>query len=169
MAIRVVGALLVAALAADARASVTVSAFAGWQDLRLSPRREVRRDASGDAPSIGGRIVAKLDLLGLGLALEHRSGTTQPWASSVLLGALVDVGPVLRLEALAEAGRWGDDVGALLGARGNWLLGFRPGLSVPLGGSAVRLGVSGIVRWNSTRGTFGPPELGSVGWIGLEL
>jgi hypothetical protein len=171
MAIRAAAALLVAALASKASASVTVSAFAGWSDVRLSTAREVARGESGDASSIGGSVVAKLNLLGVGLSIEHHGGTTQPWASSVLMGALVDVGRTLRLEALAEAGRWGDDVGALFGSRGSWLFGVRPGLSVPLrlGGPAVRLGVSGIVRWNTAAGAFGPPEFGSVGWLGLEL
>ena len=170
MAIRAAAALfLVVTSASEASASVTVSAFAGWSDVRLSTHREVTRDVSGDATSIGGSILAKLDLLGLGLSLEHRGGTAQPWASSVLMGGLVDVGRALRLEALAEAGRWGDDVGALFGTRGSWLVGLRPGLSVPLGGSGLRLGLSGIVRWNTSRGAFGPPEVGSVGWIGFQL
>ena len=90
-------------------------------------------------------------------------------ASLVLLGVVFDLLPSLRLEALGEGGRAGPAFGDLFGSNGSWFLGLRPGVSFRLLPTPVRFGISGLVRWPESGGSFQSANYGIVGRVGFEI
>ncbi len=164
-----VGALLAAP---DARAdSLTLEAIGGWQNLQPSSTSVGNAIAGREGTAIvGGDVLANLGGLGLGLGVDKTvSGSAQPWAGSLMAGLLIDLPLSLRIDALGEIGRRAGAFGDLFHSTGVTFLGLRPGVSFRLGSSAVRLGVTGLVRWPTGSGASGSPDYGIVGRVGLEL
>lgn len=164
-----VGALLAAPAArAD---SLTLEAIGGWQNLQPSSTSVGNAIAGREGTAIvGGDALANLGGLGLGLGVDKTvSGSAQPWAGSLMAGLLIDLPLSLRIDALGEIGRRAGAFGDLFHSSGVAFLGLRPGVSFRLGPSAVRLGVTGLVRWPTGSGASGSPDYGIVGRVGLEL
>ncbi len=169
--------LVALAVASPARAdsssysSFTIEGLAGWQSLRASA------DGLGSAISgregtaiVGGDVLGRFDMLGLGVSLDKTvSGNGKPWAGSIMAGFLFDLLPSLRLEALGEIGRRATDFGDMFKSVGSTFVGFRPGVSVRLAVTPVRLGVSALVRWPTKGGDFNSPDYGLVGRVGIEF
>ncbi len=164
-------AALAVAPAARANYSLTVEGLGGWQNLQLS-RQSVGNAVGGSEGTaiVGGDVLADLDGLGLGVAVDKTvSGNAQPWAGSLMAGFLFDLLPSFRIDALGEIGRRGRDFGNLFDSGGATFLGLRPGVSFRLFPSPVRLGVTGLVRWPTSGGDFGSPDYGFVGRVGIEF
>jgi hypothetical protein len=154
--------------------SLTLEAYGGWQHLNINnAATSVANATTGNEGTaiIGGDVLAKLTLFGIGLTLDKTvSGNGgQPWAGALLAGVVLDLLPSLRIEGLGEAGRLGRDFGDMFGSNGAWFLGLRPGVSFRLLPTPLRFGISGLVRWPTSGGDIGSPNYGIVGRIGLEL
>jgi hypothetical protein len=165
-------AVLAGASAVRADTSLNLEGFGGWQDLRLSTQSVGNAVGGREGTAmVGGDVLLDLSGLGLGVLVDKTvSGDFgQPWAGSILAGFLLDLLPSLRLEALGEVGRRGRDFGDIFDSDGQTFLGVRPGVSVRLVPSMLRLGVTGIVRWPTSNGDFGSPDYGIVGKVGIEL
>jgi hypothetical protein len=161
-----------AARAADLTgSSITLEAFGGYQHLQGSPGAAVAGAVTGEGTAIiGGDILWKASLFGLGLSLDKTvSGNFNPWAGSVMLGLVFDLLPSLRLEALGEIGRVGADFGDMFGSAGSTFVGLRPGLSFRLLPTPLRIGVGGLVRWPTSGGDIGSPTYGLVAKVGVEF
>jgi len=154
--------------------SLTLEAYGGWQHLNINnAATSVANATTGNEGTaiIGGDVLAKLTLFGIGLTLDKTvSGNGgRPWAGALLAGVVLDLLPSLRIEGLGEAGRLGRDFGDMFGSDGAWFLGLRPGVSFRLLPTPLRFGISGLVRWPTSGGDIGSPNYGIVGRIGLEL
>lgn len=174
MSRRFVPALAVlAALAAAPSAqalSLTVEGLGGWQDLQLSTQSvgNAARGSEGTA-IFGGDVLLDLVGFGVGLAVDKTvSGSAQPWAGSLVAGLTLGL-PLVRIEALGEVGRRARDFGKLFDSGGATFVGLRPGVSVRIPVSPLRVGVTGLVRWPTSGGDIGSPDFGVVGKIGFEL
>jgi hypothetical protein len=162
-------AALAAAPAARANTSINLEGFGGWQDLRLSSPAQSLGNAIGSREGtgiVGGDVMLDLSGLGLGVLVDKTmSGNFgQPWSGSILAGFLFDVLPSLRIEAVGEVGRRGRDFGNIFDSGGSMFLGLRPGVSVRLVPTMLRVGVTGIVRWPTSNGDIGSPDYGIVGF-----
>lgn len=154
--------------------SLTLEAYGGWQNLNINnPATSVANATKGSEGTaiIGGDVLAKLTLFGVGLTLDKTvSGNGgQPWAGALLAGVVFDLLPSLRIEGLGEAGRLGGDFGDMFGSNGSWFLGVRPGVSFRLLPTPLRFGISGLLRWPTSGGDIGSPNYGIVGRTGFEL
>jgi hypothetical protein len=154
--------------------SLTLEAYGGWQNLNINnPATSVANATKGNEGTaiIGGDVLAKLTLFGVGLTLDKTvSGNGgQPWAGALLAGVVFDLLPSLRIEGLGEAGRLGGDFGDMFRSNGSWFLGVRPGVSFRLLPTPLRFGISGLVRWPTSGGDIGSPNYGIVGRIGFEI
>lgn len=174
-----IAALLILAAAPAARAadgsrrdgSLGVNFLGGWQNLEPS------RVGVGDAVAgregttiLGGDVLARLGNLGLGVAADKTvSGSVQPWSGSLVAGVLVDLPLSLRIDALGEMGRRGAEFNDLFSKGGFTFVGLRPGASVRLASSRMRVGLTGLVRWTTSDGKTGSPDYGLLGRVGLEL
>ena len=160
-----------AAPAARADVSLGVEGFAGWQDLRLSTQSVGNAAAGREGTAIlGGDVLLDLAGLGVGLAVDKTvSGTAQPWAGSIMAGFLWDLVLGIRIEGLGEIGRRGRDFGDIFDSSGATFLGLRPGVSLRIPVTPLRLGVTGLVRWPTSNGDIGSPDYGIVGRVGFEL
>ena len=165
-------AVLAAAPAARANYSLNLEGFGGWQDLRLNTQSVGNAVGGREGTAIvGGDALVDLGGLGLGVLVDKTvSGSFgQPWAGSILGGFLIDILPSLRIEALGEIGRRGHDFGDIFNSNGSTFVGARPGVSVRLVPTMLRVGLTGIVRWPTSNGDFGSPDYGIVGKVGIEL
>jgi hypothetical protein len=163
---------LAAASAARANTSLNLEGFGGWQDLRLSTQSVGNAVGGREGTGIvGGDLVLNLSGLGLGVLVDKTvSGSFgRPWAGAILAGLLLDVLPSLRIEAMGEVGRRGRDFGNIFDSDGATFVGVRPGVSVRLLPTMLRVGLTGIVRWPTSNGDFGSPDYGIVGKVGIEL
>ena len=166
-------AALAVPLAAHAFTSLTVEGFAGWQNLRLTT------DSLGNAIGgregtaiVGGDALVNLEGLGLGASVDKTvSGSRggQPWAGALMAGLVLEPAPVFRIEVLGELGRRGTDFGNIFDKGGATFIGFRPGVSIRLVPTALRIGVSGLVRWPTSNGDIGSPDYGILGRVGFEI
>ncbi len=162
----------VAGRAADfTGSSVTLEGFGGWQNLNVnSGATGAVSSASSSNALVGGDLLFKTSVLGLGVAVDRGiGGDTQAWDGSIMLGLLFDILPSLRLEALGEAGRRGNDVADWFKSAGQTFLGLRPGVSFRLLPTPVRFGVSALIRWPTSGSSFGSPDYGFIGRVGVEL
>jgi hypothetical protein len=162
---------IMAAAPAARAVSLGVEGFAGWQDLRLSTQ-SVGNAASGREGTaiVGGDVLLDLAGLGVGLAVDKTvSGNAQPWAGSIMAGFLWDLVLGIRIEGLGEIGRRARDFGDVFGSNGATFLGLRPGVSLRVPVTPLRVGVTGLVRWPTSNGDIGSPDYGIVGRIGFEL
>jgi hypothetical protein len=167
-------ALCAVAVAPSARADsvgLTVEGFGGWQHLRPSASGVGSAIGGSEGTAIvGGDALVRLGGLGLGLAADKTvTGSAQPWAGSAVAGLLLDLPLGLRVDALGEIGRRATRFGDLFRSGGATFVGLRPGVGFQLGPSPVRLGVTGLVRWPTSGGSFGSPDYGIVGRVGLDL
>lgn len=166
-------AIVTAAAAPAARAdlSLGVEGFGGWQNLHLSSQ-SVGNAVSGTEGTaiLGGDVLLDLAGLGLGVAVDKTvSGAAQPWAGSIMAGFLYGFPLGLRLEALGEIGRRARDFGDVFGSSGATFLGLRPGVSVRIPVTPIRLGVTALLRWPTSNGDIGSPDFGIIGRVGFEL
>ncbi len=173
-----VAAALACVVAAPAEAaditgsSITIEGFAGYHNLNINAPASSLAGATTTGKSsaiVGGDILAKLSLFGLGLSLDRTLASPEVWAGSIMAGLLFDLLPSLRLEALGEVGRYGAAFGDMFDSSGQTFLGLRPGVSFRLLPTPVRFGIGGIVRWPTSGGSFGSPNYGIVGKVGIEL
>ncbi len=174
MALAISGCLLAApaARAADVTgSSVTIEAFGGWQDLQLSASSVANAVKGSEGTAlVGGDLLFKSGLFGVGVAVDKTlGGTVNPWDGSIMLGLVFDLIPSLRLEALGEVGRRGADIGDWFSSSGQTFLGLRPGVSFRLVPLPLRFGVTGLVRWPTSGSSFGSPDYGILGKVGLEF
>lgn len=166
--------VLVAALASPAaRADISlgVEGFGGWQNLHLSSQSVGNAVGGSEGTAIFGAD-ALLDLggLGAGIAIDKTvSGSAQPWAGSIMAGFLYGFPLGIRLEALGEIGRRGRDFGDVFSSSGATFLGLRPGVSLRIPVSPLRLGVTALLRWPTSNGDIGSPDVGFIGRVGFEL
>ena len=107
--------------------SLTLEAYGGWQNLNINnAATSVANATKGNEGTaiVGGDVLAKLTLFGVGLALDKTvSGNGgRPWAGALLAGVVFDLLPSLRIEGLGEAGRLGGTSGTCSNrtARGSW-------------------------------------------------
>ncbi len=165
-------AVLAFAAPAHAASSVEIDGFAGWQNLRPNAS-SVANAASGREGTaiVGADILGRIEGFGIGVSVDKTTNgrTGQPWAGSVLAGFLIDPLPSLRLEALGELGRRATMFGDMFTSTGQTFVGVRPGVSFRLLPSPVRIGVEGLVRWNTSGGSFSNPDYGIVGKLGVEF
>jgi len=164
-------AALTVAPAARADISLGAEAFGAWQNVHLS-NQSVGNAVSGTEGTaiLGGDVLLDLAGLGVGVAIDKTvSGTAQPWAGSIMAGFLYGFPLGLRLEALGEIGRRGRDFGDVFDSSGATFVGLRPGISVRIPVSPIRLGVTALFRWPTSNGDIGSPDFGIVGRIGFEL
>jgi hypothetical protein len=165
------GVLAMAPLARADPVGVSVEGFGGWQHLRPSTSGVGSAISGSEGTAIfGGDVLVRLGGLGLGLAADKTvSGSAKPWAGSAMAGFLFDLPLGLRVDALGEVGRRAPEFGDLFRSSGATFVGLRPGVSFQLGPSPVRLGITGLARWPTSGGSFGSPDYGIVGRVGLEL
>jgi hypothetical protein len=163
---------IAASPAARARTSLTLEGFGGWQHLELhNPAQQVANAINGSEGTgiVGGDALVDLSGLGLGVAVDKTvSGSSQPWAGSLMAGFLADLLPI-RLELLGEVGRRARDFGDIFASNGSTFVGVRPGVSFRLAELPIRLGVTGLVRWPTSNGSVGSPDYGIVGKVGFEV
>ncbi len=180
MTSRITAALFAMAVAATpaARAadfggdSLTIEGYAGWQNLNInSPANSIANAVNGNEGTalIGGDILAKISLLGIGLLLDKTTNSSGPWSGGLLLGVVFDVLPSFRLEGLGEGGRVGSSFGDMFTSSGGWFVGLRPGVSFRLLPTPIRFGVSGLVRWPESNGSLGSANWGIIGRVGFEI
>ena len=171
---RIVTAAAIAAaltVASPARAQMpnfTVEAFGGWQNLQLATGSVGNALGGSEGTGIvGADVMAGFGLLGIGAVVDKTvSGGRQPWAGALMAGALIPAS-VLRVELMGELGRRGSDFGNLFDSGGQTFVGFRPGVSLRMALTPLVVGVSGIVRWQTSGGDFGSPDYGIVARIGF--
>ncbi len=156
--------------------SVTVEGFGGWQSLNVSSGTSVAGTVSSATENnalLGGDLLFKGGLFGLGVSVDKSLGGSKPWDGSVMAGLLFDLLPSLRLEALGEVGRRSNtsDFGDIFTSKGSTFLGLRPGVSFRLLPSPIRFGVSALIRWRTSGpgADFGSPDYGFIGRVGVEL
>jgi hypothetical protein len=178
MSVRLVlAATLLVALAAapDARAqlaSFTVEGFGGYQNLQLSANSAVNAAKGNEGTGIlGADVLAGIAGFGVGAVVDKvvSGNGGQPWAGALLAGVLVPLS-VVRIELLGELGRRSGpsgDFGDLFQSGGRTFLGFRPGVSFRLVPTAIVLGVSGDVRWDTSGGDIGSPDYAIVARVGF--
>ena len=162
----VLGALLAASAArAD---MVNVEAIGGWQNLQPSTASVGNAIAGREGTAIlGGDVLVGLGGLGLGLGVDKTvSGSDRPWAGSLMAGFLIPLPLGFRVDALGELGRRAQAFDDLFHS-GSTFLGLRPGVSFPVGGSPLRLGLTGLARW-PTSGGSGSPDYAILGRVGFE-
>lgn len=167
-------ALVAVAVAPAARAdlpSLTVSGFGGWQHLQLSTQSVGNAVSGSEGTAIlGVDALLAFGGLGAGIAVDKTvSGSAQPWAGSIMGGLLFGLPLSIRIEALAEVGRRGRDFGNLFDSGGATFVGLRPGASIRIPVTPLRLGLTGLVRWPTSNGDIGSPDFGIVGKVGFEL
>ena len=173
---RTVWTLIVAAalgatpLAADAQlANLTIEGFGGYQNLQPT-LSSVSNAVSGSEGTgiVGADLLAGIGGFGVGALVDKTvSGNNgQPWTGSLLAGILLPIA-IVRLELLGELGRRGVDFGDIFNSKGQTIVGVRPGVSVHIPATALVLGASGIVRWPTSGGDIGSPDLGIVARIGF--
>lgn len=170
-------ATLVAAPAARAAditgSSVTIEGYAGWQSLNVNHGVTGAVNSTSESNAIvGGDVLFKAGLFGIGLALDKGlGGSVQPWTGSLMAGLVFDVLPSFRIEGLGEIGRRGGEFGDMFDSKGQTVLGLRPGVSFRLLPTPVRFGVTVPVRWRTSGpgAEFGSPDWGVVGRVGLEF
>ncbi len=158
--------VVVAAPAAHA-AGATVEVFGGWQDLQFSRQSLGNAVAGREGTAIfGADLMLNLSGLGLGASIDKTvSGTAEPWAGSLMAGFITDMLPI-RIELLGELGRRGGAFGDVFNSDGATVVGLRPGVSFGLAAVPLRIGASGLVRWNTSGGS---PDYGIVGRVGVDL
>src|SRR3990172_332604 len=88
--------------------SLTLEAYGGWQHLNINNAvTSVANATQGNEGTaiIGGDVLAKLTLFGIGLSLDKTvSGNGgRPWAGALLAGVVLDLLPRLRIEGLGGA------------------------------------------------------------------
>lgn len=160
--------------------SVTLEGFGGWQSLNVPGHAGVGGTVSSAVSSateenalVGGDLLLKLGLLGIGLSVDKSLGGSKPWDGSVMAGLLFDLLPSLRLEALGEVGRRSNstDFGDIFTSTGSTFLGVRPGVSIRLLPTPIRLGVTALIRWRTSGpgADFGSPDYGFIGRVGVEF
>lgn len=159
---------LVAAPAARAD-MLNVEAVGGWQNLQPSTAGVGNAIAGREGTSIlGGDVLVGLGGLGLGFGVDKTlSGSERPWAGSLMAGLLFPLPFGFRVDALGELGRRAPAFDDLFRS-GSTFVGLRPGVSFPVGGSALRLGLSGLARWPTSGGRLGSPDYAILGRIGFE-
>lgn len=160
-----------AAPSAHADTSLTLEGFGGWQNVRRSTTFAGTSHHGYEGTSIaGGDALVDFGGLALGLSVDDAAGgASRPWAGSILGGVVLDVLPSLRLEALGEIGRRATSFHELFVSDGASFVGLRPGVSIRLWPSSVRLGVSGIARWATSTPEGRSPTYGIVGRIGIDF
>jgi hypothetical protein len=152
--------------------SFIIEGFGGWQSLRPSFNGVANAAAGHEGTGIiGADVLGRMNWFGLGLSLDKTTNGNSggPWAGAILAGFLIDPMPSLRLEALGELGRRAIVFGDMFASAGVTFVGFRPGVSLRLLPSAVRLGVSIPIRWNTSGGSFSSPDYGFVARVGFEF
>jgi hypothetical protein len=159
---------LVAAPAARADV-LNVEAIGGWQNLQPSTTSVGNAIAGREGTAIlGGDVLVGLGGLGLGLGVDKTvSGSARPWAGSVMAGFLIPLPLGVRVDALGELGRRATEFDSLLHS-GTTFLGLRPGVSVPVGTSPIRLGLTGLARWPTSGGSLGSPDYAILGRVSFE-
>lgn len=163
-------ALGVLAAAPAARADMlNVEAIGGWQNLQPSTTSVGNAIAGREGTAIfGGDVLVGVGGLGLGLGVDKTvNGSERPWAGSLMAGFLFPLPLGLRIDALGELGRRAPAFNDLFHS-GSTFLGLRPGISFPVGQSAVRLGVTGLARWPTSGGSLGSPDYAFLGRISFE-
>ncbi len=156
--------------------SVTIEGYAGWQSINVNNgvsgvvNSTVNSGNTSSNAVIGGDLLAKFGLFGIGLTLDKGvSGSYQPWSGSIMAGLVFDLLPSLRLEALGDVGRMGADFGNMFDSNGQTFLGVRPGLSFRLLPSPIRFGVTVPVKWRVSGPDTSGPDWGVLGKIGFEF
>jgi len=162
---------IVAARPARADPGLGVEVFGGWQDLQLSTSSVSGAVAGNEGTALfGGDLLARWSALAVGLSVDKTvTGSAEPWAGSILAGLLLDLPLSLRIDALGEVGRRAHDFGDLFDSTGATFLGLRPGVSLLLFPTPLRVGVSGLVRWPTSGGSFGSPDFGFVARVGWDF
>jgi hypothetical protein len=162
-------ALTPVAVRANDFGSFTVEGFGGWQHLNSPSFSSVSNAASGSEGTaiFGADVLAGIAGFGVGAVVDKTvSGSIQPWAGALLAGILIPVS-IVRIEALGELGRRGVAFEDMFKSSGQTFIGFRPGVSLRLGATAVILGVSGVARWPTSNGDIGSPDYGFVLRVGF--
>jgi hypothetical protein len=164
--------LVTAPVAQASTPSLTVEGFAGYQNLRFAAS-SVSNAVSGREGTliVGGDALVNLGGLGLGASVDKTASGSggQPWAGALLAGFLLEPADVFRLEILGELGRRGVSFDNIFNGDGQTFVGFRPGVSIRIVPTIVRIGVSGLVRWPTSHGDFGSPDYGIIGRLGFEI
>ncbi len=177
MSRRIGVALVCLAVAASARAdtpSLTIDVFGGYQNL--NPTHLATAAVERQGTGIVG-LTALFDLKGLGLGVgidKSFSGGYEPWDFFANVGPVIDLLPVLRLEALGEIGRAGfGSLGDLSFSDSqptyHTFVGVRPGVSFRLVPLPIRIGVSVPIRWAISNGASSEPDYGVVARVGFEI
>jgi hypothetical protein len=172
-----VAALLAALTAApDAQAqlgtSFTVEGFGGYQNLRPSGDSITNAARGNEGTGIlGADVLAGIGGFGVGAVVDKvvSGNNGKPWAGALMAGILVPL-TVVRLELLGELGRrsgLSGDLDELFKSGGRTFVGVRPGVSFRLAPTAIVLGVSGDVRWDTTGGDVGSPDYAIVARVGF--
>lgn len=161
-----------ACLAAPAGAlaqSVLVEGFGGYQGLQPN-LNSVKNAGSEGTALVGGDVLLQVGGFGAGVSVDKTvSGSLgQPWAGSILAGFVVPV-LIVRLEMLGELGRRATSFGDIFSDKGATYVGVRPGVRIRLGPSPLNIGAAGLIRWPTSGGSFGSPDWGLVGRLGVEF
>ncbi len=171
----------VAARADFTGSSVTLEGFGGWQSLNVPTSgttvggsvSSAVNSATENNALVGGDLLLKMAVFGIGVSVDKSLGGAKPWDGSVMLGLLFDLLPSLRLEALGEIGRRSNSTsfGDIFTSTGQTFLGLRPGISFRLLPSPIRFGVSALIRWRTAGpgADFGSPDYGFIGRLGVEF
>jgi hypothetical protein len=165
--------LVAVAVAPAARAdlSLGVEGFGGWQNLHFSSQSGTTTISNSEGTAIlGADALLTLGGLGVGVAIDKTvSGTAKPWGGSLMGGFIYGFPLGIRLEALGEIGRRGGSFGNVFDSGGATFLGLRPGVSLRIPVSPLRLGLTALLRWPTSNGDIGSPDVGIIGRVGFEL